>query len=245
MKKFILVFVLFIPLVSIARSVYQGDETLRVRGVFIAKETPDQVNFSIIVKHTAPDFKSCSDGLIMIARDVTEQFVLSGLDREQLRMSGLTVNEHYSFRHGERVREGFVGTVVLEIQALLSREVTAMFFAGIHSLNHEVEYSVRFSMSEQQKERLDRSSLEKATEDARQKAEIMAKANGLELLRINRISLGEDNPGVFRQSEFELAREGKVFMDSGSGFPELSLNPQEITLYRSVEMEWIISNKKQ
>lgn len=246
MKKMIVIFLLTIPFLASAQAVRQGDEALRVRGVYIAKETPEQIDFAISVRHASPDFRTCSDGMILITREISDLLVRKGLDRQLVRISGLSVNENFSYRHGERIREGFIGTAAIEVQAVMSKELTGILFSAIHAIEHDIEYSVRFSLSEQQKERLEKTSLEKAMEDAWQKARIVASYNNLELIRINRISLVEEGPGMYRQAEYDLTKEGMVFMDAaGSGFPELSINPKEISIYKSVEMEWMIGKKGQ
>jgi len=128
----------------------------------------------------------------------------------------------------------------------LNQKLTEAIFKSTGEFHYDVEYSVNFSLSEQQKERLRKITLEKAIQDAREKADLIASSNNLRLVRINKVNF-DDNMG-FRpsHSEYDIVEEDFILaitLPERPSVSELNLNPKEISIVKSIIMEWIITKK--
>jgi uncharacterized protein len=244
--KLFLILTIILPLLANGQFQQQSENSLRVEGVFITKENPEIIDFTIFIKNQNSDFKNCSDSLLIIIRDITEILIKNGLNKEKIRISEITVNENYVFESGERIKKGFVGSVRMEIQDIFSTKFTEIVFKSINSFNYEIGFSVKFSLSENQKEKLRNLSLEKALEDAKQKAEVIARINNLELVKINRITLDETSDFGYRSDQYDLVREEQFLAVASPDafYRDLNLNPKEISIVKTVLIEWIIREKK-
>ena len=220
----------------------QSDNSLRVEGVFITKEKPEKVNFVISVKNQSFDFKNCSDSLLIIITDISGILIENGIDKAIIRVSEIAVNENYEYESNIRTRQGFIGSARIEIQDNFSKNFTEKIFKSINLFKYEIGYNVKFSLSEEQKEKLRKISLEKAMDDAKQKAEIIAIQNDLELIKINRITLDEISGFGYRQDQYDLVKEEEIIpITRHDGFySELELNPKEISIVKTVFIEWKI-----
>jgi uncharacterized protein len=245
MKNLTVLFLMFLPVIGKAQFIQQSYNTIRVQGTFITKETPEQIDFSLTIRYASPDFKSCSDSLLAITQEITDILENNGFEREIIRISGISVNENYVYTHGERTKQGFIGSSKIDIQSVLTRELTEKIFRSIGEFKSDIEYSVRFSLSEEQKERLRKTSLEKAIQDAREKAEIIASGNNLELLRINKINFDENAGFGPMHSGYDIVDEETIMYMSieRPSLSELNLNPKEISIVKSIVIEWIIREK--
>jgi uncharacterized protein YggE len=232
--------IMLVPLLATAQLSVQPDNTLRVKGTYITKEVPEQIDFTIFIRYSSRDFKTCSDSLLILARDLTDILVENGIERSLIKISNLAVNEKYVFPGGNRVREGFSGSATIEIQSIFTQGFTEAVFTALGSVNYDLSYNVGFSLSEEQKEKLGKAAIEKAMDDAVTKAETIAGRSNLNLKRINRIVFDDDPSSGFIYSADNLARHEMLAVMEAPAFSGLELNPQEISIARNITMEWII-----
>jgi len=244
--KLFLILTIILPSLANGQFQKQSENSLRVEGVFITKEKPEMIDFSIFIKNQSFDFKKCSDSLLIIIKNISDVLIENGLSKEKIRISEITVNENYEYESNLKTKNGFVGSARIEIQESFSTKFTELIFKSINSFNYEIGYSVTFSLSENQKEKLRKLSLEKAVEDANQKAEVIAKIGQIQLVRINRITLDETSGFGYRGDKYDLVMEEEMMpITRQEGFfRELNLNPEEISIVKSVLIEWIIKDKK-
>ena len=244
MKKIVILFLASLPLLVSGQHLSgQADNSISVEGKFVIREVPEQIEFTFTVRYTGPNFKTTSDSLMIITRRFTDILTRSGIGDESIRVSAVLVSENFVYRHGERTREGFTGSSVIMIREIMTQELTRMIFSSMSLFDHDLEYSVRFSLSEEQKERLRKLSLEGAMDDATQKAAAIAAGSKLQLVRINRIFSG-DMPMATGWQEFGLAQMDMVPITRQEEFPDLQLNPAEVSISSSIIVEWIIRAKK-
>jgi uncharacterized protein YggE len=244
--KLILLLIILFPFLAIGQFQQQSENSLRVEGIFITKEKPEMIDFSIFIKNKSLDFKKCSDSLLIIIKDISDVLIKNGLIKEKIKISEISVDENYEYESSRRIKNGFIGSAIIEINDIFSSSFTELIFKSINAFNNEIEYSVKFSLSEIQKEKLRKLSLEKALEDANHKAEVIARIKNIDLVRINRITLDESSGFGFRGDQYDLVMDEEVFPMTSEDFfyRELNLNPKEISIVKSVLIEWIIKDKK-
>jgi uncharacterized protein len=239
MKKYLIIIsIALLPFAGLAQST-QSNNSLRVEGIFTAKEKPERIDFSISIRNSCLEFRQCSDSLLVMLREMTDILVNNGISKQVIRIADMSVTENFEYDAGGRRRVGFIGTARLEIQDTLSPAFNERIFRSIGQFRYDISYHARFSLSEQQRERLRQLSLEQAIEDARQKAEIIAQKAGVQLIRINRITVSESEPGIMPR--FDMAMEKEFASSRPENFyQDIEFNPVEISISRNVVIEWII-----
>ena len=110
--------------------------------------------------------------------------------------------------------------------------------------DYKFSYSVEFILSDSQRQNLVNYAIENSVSDAKQKAEIIARAAGLELIKIKSITY----PNEYKQYDFEADmfnrvkyRAPMIAMATG-GEPDsngISINQEEIAIEKTVTIEWI------
>jgi hypothetical protein len=244
--KLILLLIILFPFLAIGQLQQQSENSLRVEGIFITKEKPEMIDFSIFIKNKSLDYRKCSDSLLLIIKDISDVLIKNGLNKEKIKISEITVNENYVYESNSRIKKGFIGSAIIEIQDIFCTNFTELIFKSINSFKYEIGYGVKFSLSKNQKEKLRKLSLEKALEDANQKAEVIAKIKNIDLVRINRITLDETSGFGYRGDQYDLVMDEEMIPMTREDYfyRDLNLNPKEISIVKSVLIEWIIKDKK-
>jgi uncharacterized protein YggE len=242
MRRLITLFILIgFPIWVSGQFQQQAEHSLRVSGIFITREVPEIIILSLNVNYSSLDYGRCSDSLLIVAGSVSDRFIENGIDKDKIKISQLSLNENYTYESNKRVKTGYKGDAQIEIRDNFSQEFAERMFNTIGSLKFATEYTVSFSLSEQQKEKLRRLSLEKAIADAKEKAEIIAALNNLELVKINRIDFENNN---FYLTDDDLAfEEISIPMIREDILSNLDLHPKELSITRSVLIEWIIKER--
>jgi uncharacterized protein len=246
MKHLTVFLLLCLPIIGKGQFYQQSDNTISVQGVFITMETPEQIDFHLTIKYESPNFKSGSDSLLTITQEISNILEKNGIEKEIIRVSGISVNENYVYDYGERTKQGFIGSSRIEIQSILTQALTEKIFKSVGEFQYDVEYSVSFSLSEQQKEKLRKTTLEKAIQDAREKADIIAQSNNLRLVRINKVNFDDNMEFRPSHSEYDIVQEDFILTRTSPERPflsELNLNPKEISIMKSIVIEWIIKKR--
>jgi uncharacterized protein YggE len=132
-----------------------------------------------------------------------------------------------------------VGTATLEIQSPFSPAFTDRIFLAFGAVNYDISYNVRFSLSEEQKEVLEKIVIQNSIDDAISKAETIVERSHLRLVRINRIIYDDPSPGIMYVAD-DMARHETLSMHEAPAFSGLDLNPKEISISGNIMMEWII-----
>lgn len=224
----------------------QSDNSLRVTGVSIAKEIPDIIELKLSIGYGSLNYTTCSDSLLIISGNVSDVFVQNGIKKEDLRVSKIAINENHVYEGGTRTKQGYIGNIIITLHDQYSQNLVKSIFEAIGSLNDPVEFNVSFSLSEEQKEKLRRLTLEKAIVDANEKAQIIAKQSNTELVKINKIDFQNNTGYGLNDYDDELAFEEELLAITRRAevYSGLEFDPKEISIARSVVIEWTIKNKE-
>lgn len=245
MRKLIASVLLTLPLFVNAQIIEQSDNSLRVEGKFITKEKPELLNLFIEITMKNKDYRVCSDSLFLIMQESKNVFIANGIDKNTIKTIEMGINEDEQYHDGERIKVGYVGNIRLEIEDKFDQSFSEKLLISIRSLTNKVSYGIKFKLSESQKETLRKTSIEKAIQDAKQKAELIAKNSNVTLLRINKISYDSQNGQISRFNfESEIVEEMRLpqvlNMESLDNVGSFDMNPKEISIYQAVVVEWKI-----
>ena len=221
--------------ISMSTNAQQAFGVIEVTGNSAAEELPEEVVIKIPLVVIDSSYMSCSSQLNDLLTNIKKDLESKGISRKNLSTGNYAIAENFEYRQGERKRMGFKGQVNLTLNKKYKPALIHDFLQAAEKFS--LQYNLWFMLSEEQKEKLSKAAMVQAVEDAKRKAEILARASGVRLESISKIIYGETpgRPGplaeVIRLSDNESAS------DSNG----LKLYPGEISVHQSVHITWHIS----
>ena len=158
--------------------------TITVRGTGKISAKPDRISVSLTVEAKDPDYAAAMEKADRDADAISEAVLGAGIDGDALRMENFNVRADYESVHDERGnwKNVFAGYAVTRTYVLLfplDAAVLSALLGGIGASEASPQLSVSFVLSDP--EGAKRDALEGAVRDAREKAELLARASGCEL----------------------------------------------------------------
>ncbi len=208
---------------------------IEVTGMSTAEELPQElsVNIPLIVIDTT--YLSCSNRLNKLLTELKKDLESRGIEGNDFSTGNYSISENFEFKQGERKRAGFKGQVNLTLKKQYEPGLVDGFLQAAEKFS--LQYTVRFLLSEEQKEKLSATALVQAVNDAKQKAQVLADAAGVQLGSVSEISYGEfqGRPGPLTEV-VRMSADG-AGMDSNG----LKLYPGPISVNQTVRIVWRIS----
>ncbi len=231
-KASLLVYCLLI--VGFSLKAQATDHTLEVAGKATVKELPQEIVFRIPLKILDASYLGCSNRLAETLNDLKKDLSRNGIKETWIKTNNYRISENMVYKDGQRKQDGYMGMVNIAVDGNYSPELVNSVLKSISSL--ELNYSINFSMSEEQKQRLTKIAMVNAVDDAKQKALVLSEATGVKLVGIAKISYGID---AYRPEPFMTERILNSKED-GSFANDLSLSPPLTSLFKSVLIVWNI-----
>jgi uncharacterized protein YggE len=231
MKK--ITYLLFL-LVTASLVAQNNQASLQVAGKAIVKEMPREIVFRIPLKIVDSSYISCNDRMVYTLNELQKDLKKKGIAEESIQTGNYSITENMVFEGGKRVQQGFQGSVNVLLSASYSPQLIQKVLESVSSF--KLNYTINFSMSEEQKQRLTEIAMVSAVEDAKQKAMILAKAANVQLGSILKISYGIDQYRTEPMlSERIMSSQADEMVQN-----ELNLSPSMTSLFKSVLIVWEI-----
>lgn len=231
MKK--ITYLLFL-LVAAGLVAQNNQASLQVAGKAIVKEIPKEIVFRIPLKIVDSSYIGCNDRMVYTLNELQKDLKKKGIAEESIQTGDYSITENMVFEGGKRMQQGFKGSVNVLLSANYSPQLIQKVLESVSSF--KLNYTINFSMSEDQKQRLTEIAMVSAVADARQKAMILAKAANVQLGSILKISYGIDQ---YRTEPMISERIMSSQADELSQ-NELNLSPSMTSLFKSVLIVWEI-----
>ena len=233
MKKVTYLLLLFV--LSVTNMSAQIDQaSLQVAGKGTVKEIPKEVGFRIPLKIVDSSYMGCNDRMAYTLNKLQKDLKKKGIAEESIHTNNYSITENMVFDGGKRVQQGFKGSVNVMLAANYSPQLIHKVLESVSS--YKLNYTINFSMSEDQLQRLTKIAMVRAVEDAKQKAMILAEASNVQLGSILKISYGIDQ---YRPEPFLSERMMSSQTDELSQ-NELNLSPPMTSLFKTVLIIWEI-----
>ena len=226
----------------------QEFSSLTVEGKAIVKEIPENILFSIRLISKDPNYSICSDNLKKNSNSFQNEITSQGLDPKIIKTSGLNIEEETEYQNNTRKRIGYKGTVNLSIECPFSDKVLSTIMETIKKNPYQFTYTVNFVLSESQKQEIINYAVEKSIADAKIKAELIAKASNLELVRINSIKYSKDYFSYDSDNDVislvnQRIRFNTPMLMVMPPTDEMTINQEELAVEKIVTVEWITKSK--
>ena len=212
----------------------QENGIVQVVGKATIKATPEDFVITIPISVSDSLYEQCSNGLISKLNKIQNDLKGIGFDSKVVKTLDLSILEDFYYDKGRRMNSGFKGSAVLQITDKYSAEKLGNIISilkGRKSL-----YTLTFKLSNSQIEKLNAEVISSAVEDGSKKVRLLAKAAGIILGRIQKITYDYTYFG-----NDPLVRE-EVF--ASEAMPQetqnLNLSPKDISIDKKVVIEWSI-----
>lgn len=245
MKKIALITIIFF---LTWKSYSQEFSSLTVEGKAIIKEIPENILISISLTSSNPDYGVCSDNLINASNNLQKDLITQNINSKSIKANKFSVQEDYDYQTGQRIKKGYQGIIELTIEDKFSNQLLTTIMEIMKKAEYKFGYSVEFTLSDVQKQNLINYAIENSVSDAKQKAEIIAKSAGIELVKIksitypNEYKLYDFEADMFNRVKYRAPRIAAMALPSedNSG---ISVNQEEVAIEKTVTIEWITRSK--
>ena len=237
LKKVILSLFIIVSVNGFAQHI-DMPRTLSVEGIGDVFVKPDIAKISFNLSKTNLDFKSAVSDLNADINKLTKALKKVGVDEKEIYSSSYSVNKE--FKHNYKTNEKtFIGFKVSHIIFVESKsetkEINKIFNALLSSVN-DLELRLNFTVKDVEKHKSQM--LKNAISDAKFKAEIMAEASGVKLVKILKINYG-NQPTLFTGVTSNVMLSKRSEMSAAPVMVD-SFNPKDIKQSISVSIVWEI-----
>lgn len=207
---------------------------ITVKGVGTAKTKPDYVEVALNLNGKNMDYVSAINQANEKIEKLQNAVFAVGYVKEDLKTLNFSANTSYEYDHGKQLFKGYVCAYRLKLGFDFTAEALAKTLTAIANSGADAEFSISFSVKEPEK--VAEELLISATENARQKAEILAKASGKTLGELVSIDYNWGEINVISRSSYSLA--SSKCMAADGAVPEFE--PDDIESDDTVTFVWEI-----
>ena len=229
---------IFIVFTTVASAQIVSEKTLSVQGYGEVNVKPDVANINFNLSSTNTDFNKAIDELNSKINKLSKALRKVGISKEDIHSANYNINKEYkhNYKTGEKTFLGFKVSHTITLQTSAdTKSVNKVFDALISSLS-EVELNLSFGIKnpENSKEQM----LTNAINDAKSKAEIMAKASGVKLAGI--LSINYNVAPIYPRGGSNYVMLSKRMAVSATPVMVDNFNPSDIKQSTSVSVVWLI-----
>lgn len=213
--------------------------TITVKGIGTASVKPDFIAITLNIVSKDKEYAKSVEGANKRIELLQSAVVSSGFAKDDLKTLSFNVRTNYEGETDERGRyrnvfAGYVCRYTLRLSFDMNAKKLAETLTAISNSGADAEFSIKFTVKEPEK--ISAELLRAATENARQKAEILCAASGVKLGTLLNINYDWTDINVYSSSAYTMEMErGAV---SAGAVPEFE--PEDINSSDSAEFVWEI-----
>ena len=226
---------LFILLLCSPTIYSQEVPKIQVQGQATVSAIPEMMNVRIPVEAQALEYQDCVAKLTSVYNKLEKAIVEAGYSKESLKSSGLSVNERYTYNGQKRQKDGYSGSMSIQLEMKHTDRSMNDIIKVLGRPEFNFGFSLSYKLSEKQQKELSTAALKGAVSDARMKAFTMVEAIGKDLGGVLLMNYNTQSaPSPVRYDSMMKAESGSI--------QDVSLNPNEIEISRSVIIHYSIAN---
>ena len=238
MKKSLLIITILV--LSITCFAQLKDNVLKIKGNAILHQVPEIMYVNIPIGVSDSLYENCSIKLSKIHKILEGRLVKNGIKESNIKTDNLSVGEKIKWTKEGRVQDGYQGSVSMKLEMRYSLKKLSIVINTLKDKEFNFGYDISFGLSEEQKSKTLEKSIELAIDDAKMKAQIIAKKMDIKLLEIKEINFG------YSSENFDILtlEDEAVFcvMGEEEADEEISINisPEKIKIAKSINVIWKI-----
>lgn len=214
------------------------ENLLKVKGESVVYSIPEDIVFkmSITVKDSMYDV--CSKKLVDRYNKLHETLIKCGIQKDIISTSGVDVSTSYERdEDGKRNFVGYSGSIDITLEMKYDQSILNRLISALRNKEINQTFNFDFKLSKEQKAGLLDQAIQNAIADAKNKAMIISKNLGLNLVEISEI-----NYGYISSNYDELLSEGEELQsqEEYNGSDNLQLNPRKMSINKTISIIWKI-----
>ncbi len=180
--------------------------TIKVVGIGSASSKPELVRIRISVITRAESASEAQRTNSERMNKVIENLMNAGISREQIRTVRYSLSPIYEYKEGAKIFVGYECVNTIEIESEEIERAGEFIDLAVAGGANRIE-SITFTLKSGTIEKLEEEALAKAVEDAKNKAEVIAKAAGVKIRGPISITVGY---GTYRITDIRFLEETKT-----------------------------------
>jgi len=240
MKRILLILAVF----SITATAFAQSATvsqITVEGKSSVKLMPEDLSFTVNLSVKDNNYTKCAEMAVDKMDNIKKLFVKNGIDKDLIKANNYSIREiqRYDPETRQQVFDGYEANIPVTIRTKRNYKKNDKIFELIKD-NLESNFNLNFSLSDEQMDAVKEKLIVLAVNDARQKAEWIAKASGTTLGKIKNIQYGEAQRTIGPvQPELRMF----AMMDKMESSAKITdvLNPDEVEMNTNIFISWEIN----
>ncbi len=213
----------------------QKNNVIKVQGEAVVKEIPEKMVVSIPLDAKDSLYAQCSSKLVKTYNELKMVLIKSGIKQETIKTSNINISDAYKWVDRERKPDGYVGNMSVTVKLDYSDKTLNDIIKALKSDAFHFGYSIAFELSEEQKDTLLTKAIDLAVKDAENKAQLLAKSLHVTLGQIKEVNFGYTSVS---NDILTPKRQFSFMMDEEENVEDLELNPQLLSISKSVGIIW-------
>lgn len=241
MKKCILVAGL--ALLAMPLAAQKTDNLLKVKGEAILSYTPEEMRIVVSIEAKDTVYANCSDILIRTYNSVVDRLIAAGIDKGKIKSGNIRFSENIRWDRAKDidVNLGYIGRQSVIVEEKYSNEQLAKIANALKVDTLYSSYTINFQLSEKQKNEALQLVIEGAIKDAVNKAQIIANATNVQLVKIKDINYNHTSSyDDLVQYSVALDSEDYGEVPGKKGETYSNLTPAPVEIKKSINIIWEI-----
>lgn len=217
------------------------NRTITVKGIGKLSLKPDQTVITLTLKNLNPVYDKAMDEAAGHLEQLRDAVTALGFSADELKTANFDVRTEYESKRDKsgNYRQIFVGyrvTHELKLEFGFDTRLLSRVLGAVAVCIADPELNIRFTVKD--REAVGAALLESACRNARNKAEILTKASGVELGELVSVDYNWSELNIFSPTGYEM--ENMCMLKAGSAPPAINIQPDDISVSDSVTFVWEI-----
>jgi len=237
MKFRLLLSILFLFISFNIKSQVQGN-LLKVKGESVVYSIPEDIVFKMSISVIDSMYDVCSKKLVDRYNKLHETLIKCGIQKDIITTTGVDVSTSYERdENGKRTFVGYSGSMDITLEMKFDQSILNRLINALRNKDVKQTFNFDFKLSKVQKAGLLELAIQNAIADAKNKAMIISKNLGLNLVEITEI-----NYGYVSSNYDELIPDGETLLsqEEYNGSESLQLNPRKMSINKNISIIWKI-----
>ncbi|MDY3361616.1 MAG: SIMPL domain-containing protein [Clostridium celatum] len=215
------------------------ERLITVKGIGNVNVKPDLIIINMeLVSHKydyEETMKLATDSVSKLEKAIEE----AGFNKKELKTTSFNIRTSYKSYYDENKNyknkfDGYICEQGLKLQFDLDMQVLSKVLTAITKSGVEPRLNIRFSVKD--KDKVNEELLINATENARRKAEVLAKASKVNLGKLVTINYNWSEVGIYSKTTYEMENKSLVMEEAYAP----NIEPDDIELSDTVTFVWEI-----
>ncbi len=238
MKRLTIIFLLILSITTFGQE--KEKPTLNVTGVARVTVKPDLGVLNISVSEVKPKMGDAIKELGDKSNYYNELLKKMGFQEKDIRTTNFEVSKNRIYKNNETIDSGYVASQNIRLEFVYDQKTLQKIVFEFSKSEKAIDFSFDFELSEQLKQKVQSQIIDFAVKDGNEKANGIAKAAGLKLVKINDITYGSFG----RDSGMELVEKKHTYaaaaIASGDDSQSFNFTPDDLIFRDALTIIWIV-----